>query len=333
MANKLCNPPEVSVIMPVYNREKYLAEAIESVLCQTFRDIELIIVDDGSSDRSVEIATAYESYDDRVRCVKLNRNSGVSTARNRGLEVATGEYVAFMDSDDVSLPERLRAQVDFLKRNSEIGAVGIRSKIMTEDLSRLIAMKSGPPLHPNIVFALCMSRVSIIGGAIMVRTRLARKAGGWDERLRVGEEAPFFIRLLKHGARFANVNEVLYLQRTHKGIKTRSRKAMAARKNYTFKFRFLSELLESDDIGMLRRFERLRNREKLDWFDRRLVKRDSRLLIARVIERGYVRPEEEEILLADMNSQLEQASPRLWQMFCHWRRARGLATQRGPCEK
>ena len=116
--------PLVSVVMPVYNTEKYVGEAIESILGQTFSDFEFIIVDDGSRDRSPAIIRDYERSDERIRCLRLERNAGTAAAKNHGIAAATGEFIAGMDSDDVSLPERLGKQLEFLRANPDIGAVG-----------------------------------------------------------------------------------------------------------------------------------------------------------------------------------------------------------------
>ena len=102
----------VSVVIPAYNRERYLADAVDSVLAQTFTDFELLIVDDGSRDRTVEIAKSYR--DPRIRLVRHERNRGVAAARNTGVAEARGAYVAFLDSDDVAYPDRLARQVAFL---------------------------------------------------------------------------------------------------------------------------------------------------------------------------------------------------------------------------
>ncbi len=99
--------PKVSVIMPVYNRERYVAQAIESVLNQTFGDFELLIVDDGSSDHSPEIIEDYAKKDKRIRCAFHKENRGVSAARNTALETARGDWIAVIDSDDAWHPERL----------------------------------------------------------------------------------------------------------------------------------------------------------------------------------------------------------------------------------
>ena len=103
--------PKISVIMTVYNtEEKYLREAIESVLNQTFSDFEFIIVDDGSTNNAVEVVKSYR--DERIKLVLNGKNLGMAKSSNIGLEMAQGEYIARMDSDDISLPERFEKQVE-----------------------------------------------------------------------------------------------------------------------------------------------------------------------------------------------------------------------------
>jgi glycosyltransferase involved in cell wall biosynthesis len=100
--------PSISVIMCVYNEEDCLPESIESVLCQDFTDFELIIVDDNSTDRSVEIIKDYQKRDDRIVVIKNNRNMGPAIARNLGIKRARGDYIAILDSDDIALPDCYR---------------------------------------------------------------------------------------------------------------------------------------------------------------------------------------------------------------------------------
>lgn len=114
--------PRVTVLLPVRDGRAFLAEAIDSVLAQTLRDLELLVVDDGSTDGSGRIAC--RRGDPRVRVVRNDRPLGLVASLNRGLELARGTYVARMDADDVSLPERLSRQVDFLDAHPEVGACG-----------------------------------------------------------------------------------------------------------------------------------------------------------------------------------------------------------------
>src|SRR3979411_1813870 len=109
--------PLVSFVMPVYNAEKYLKEAIDSVLHQSYKNIELVIINDGSTDSSKDIILAND--DPRIRYFENKFNSGIVYSRNRGLQLAIGDYIATLDSDDIALPHRTEQQVDFLEKNSD----------------------------------------------------------------------------------------------------------------------------------------------------------------------------------------------------------------------
>src|SRR5215218_8009066 len=111
--------PQVSVILPVYNGEAYLQEAVDSILAQTFTDFELLIINDGSTDDSERIIDSYK--DSRVKHLKNEQNRGLIFSLNRGVEAAKGAYIARMDADDVALPERLEKQMQYLKQNKEVG--------------------------------------------------------------------------------------------------------------------------------------------------------------------------------------------------------------------
>ena len=124
-----CEAPRVSVVIPTYNRAGCLPRAIDSVLAQTFDDYEIIVIDDGSSDNTSEVLAA---YGDRV-CVVKQVNQGVSAARNHGIRVARGEFVAFLDSDDEWLPRKLEAQVQYLNSHSDVGFAGCLGYCREED--------------------------------------------------------------------------------------------------------------------------------------------------------------------------------------------------------
>ncbi len=106
----------VSVVMPAFNSEQYIGEAIESVIRQSYTNWELIVVDDFSADRTPEIVDYYLAQDRRIKFVRLEKNYGASKARNTAMDLASGKYIAFLDSDDIWLPEKLAAQISFMKR-------------------------------------------------------------------------------------------------------------------------------------------------------------------------------------------------------------------------
>lgn len=115
--------PMVSVIMPTYNRETFLPRAIESILNQTYTDFEFIIVDDGSTDNSIQIIKEYAQKDKRIRLIRNEENKGIAYSRERGKNAARGTYIAIMDSDDISFPTRLEKQVEYLQTHKDIAVV------------------------------------------------------------------------------------------------------------------------------------------------------------------------------------------------------------------
>ncbi len=112
------NIPLVSIITPSYNSEKYIKETIESVLTQSYKNWEIIIVDDASSDNATQIVDEYVKKDSRVKLIKLKQNRGPANARNRAIKKASGKYIAFLDSDDIWLPTKLEKQIEFLQENN-----------------------------------------------------------------------------------------------------------------------------------------------------------------------------------------------------------------------
>ncbi len=122
--------PRVTILLPVYNGDKYLGEAIDSIINQSFSDFEFLIIDDGSTDGSVKIIESYN--DSRIRFVRNETNLGLIATLNKGLALARGEYVARMDQDDISLPERLKKQVGFMNQHTDLGICGTWSKTIGE---------------------------------------------------------------------------------------------------------------------------------------------------------------------------------------------------------
>ena len=172
----------VSVVMPVYNGERFLAAAIESVLSQTFSDFEFIIVDDGSRDGSARTIQDYAKRDSRIRVIEHRDNRGEASARNTGIAAATGDYIAGMDADDVSLPERLRRQAEFLDAHAEIGGVGVSARRVSEDLKPIQDYKL-PASHALIAYDILAGGPALIRSTVMTRRDLLVESGGYDARL------------------------------------------------------------------------------------------------------------------------------------------------------
>ncbi len=159
--------PEISVILPVHNGEKYLKEAVESILGQTFTDFELIIIDDGSTDSTADIVKSFD--DERIVYLKNETNVGISDTMNRGIAVSKGRYIARMDADDISLPTRFEKQINYMKQNSDISVLGCAIEIFGEEIEgyvrrfscnnddiRIDLIFSTPFAHPTLMFDRCV---------------------------------------------------------------------------------------------------------------------------------------------------------------------------------
>ena len=303
--------------MPVYNREVFVAEAIESILAQTFTDFEFIIVDDGSHDRSPEIISDYERRDDRVRFLALEQNSGTAAAKNHGIEAATGQYIAGMDSDDVSLPQRLEKQVDFLRANPQIGVVGTRAPLTDECLKPFVDYRV-PEKHAHIAYNIMLGR-SVVGASLLIRRDLLIAVGGYELCRKRGNDIELVSRLISK-TRFANLPEWLYLYRKHEVQRLDTR--IAVQDWADLMRRLLCRLWGEAPQASLDRMARVQLRDKLSWSERRLLKRDLERYIESLIAARWIEQTDRAYLIDLMNRQLERTAPRLWQIFCHWRRHR-----------
>ena len=161
--------PKISVVMPVYNtKEEYFRGAIESILNQSFDDLELIIVDDCSELYIQKIVNSYS--DVRIKYYKLDKNQGAANARNFAIFKACGKYLAFMDSDDISLPKRLERQYNFLETNQDIGCLGTQTKIIGDDYENINFPK--PTKHFDIEKHLIFEGCVFCQSSVMLRKEI-----------------------------------------------------------------------------------------------------------------------------------------------------------------
>jgi glycosyltransferase involved in cell wall biosynthesis len=198
----------VSVITAVYNGERFIRDALESLLRQDYEPFEAIVIDDGSTDATPQIAQSFES----VRYVR-QEHSGQAIARNTGLSLATGEYVAFLDADDLLPPHKLSTQIGFLVAHPELGCVLGRQELMLDGIEPPDWL-SRDPIYGDLDGIPLLSAV--------IRTDVIRAVGGFDSTYRHAEDRDLFVRLRERGVATAVVPEVVLYRRFHGGNLTGS---------------------------------------------------------------------------------------------------------------
>ena len=201
--------PPVSVIIPTYNRSHFVSQAIESVLKQTFRDFEIIVVDDGSSD---DTATVCAEYPEKVRYI-YQKNQGRAEARNTGMRESRSKYLAFLDDDDIFLPDHLQLQVDYLETNPDVGMVYGTYVRVDENL---IPYEERPPKAPTSYPEMLRMGVEMQTSTVMMRRELIDVAGYLDTRFEIMEEIDYFITIAKH-TKIGSIREPLVHMRQHPG--------------------------------------------------------------------------------------------------------------------
>jgi len=196
--------PKVTVLMPVYNGETYLAEAIESILNQTFADFEFVIIDDGSTDNTWDILTNF--HDSRIRLVTNNHNMGITKTLNKGLQLARSNYVARMDADDICVPKRLQRQKAFLDENLNFAMVGSWIEIIDE-IGRKIKRINFPIVSYLLRWRLLYTN-TFVHSAVMFRKNAVLGIGGYLDNYRHAEDYDLWSRLSTHWE-VANIPAVL----------------------------------------------------------------------------------------------------------------------------
>jgi GT2 family glycosyltransferase len=202
--------PRVSVVLPIYNAEPFLADAIGSILTQSFRDFELIAIDD-SSDTSGEILDQFARADNRVRAVH-QLNAGMVAALNRGLDLARGEFIARMDADDVCHPERFARQVAFLDAHPNVAVVGCAVTLIDEAGNRIREVEY--PSTPEAIATFLENGSPLAHPSVMMRRAAVLAVGGYREAYRNAEDYDLWLRMAERYC-MANLSEHLLFYRQH----------------------------------------------------------------------------------------------------------------------
>lgn len=204
----------ISVVMPAYNAEKFIALAIDSILNQTFKDFELIIIDDGSTDRTLEIIKSYLNRDSRIRLIQ-NNHGGVSRACNLGVQESKYPWIARMDADDIALPQRFEKQVEKVNSHPNIVALGSCVHHINSKGEILSINPLGPTTEEEFYNARQAGHaVHLHHPTVILRKEVVLEVGGYDPAFEGAEDLDLFDRMAKHGILIA-LPEPLLLYRIH----------------------------------------------------------------------------------------------------------------------
>jgi len=202
--------PRVTVLMSVYNGESYLREAVDSILNQTFKDFEFIIINDASTDETYEILNSYS--DPRIRIHTNKKNLGVAKSLNVGLKISKGNYIARQDADDISTPDRLAIEVAFLDSHPDYAVVGTFPRVIYENSGKIRYGKR--PVKDIEIRRALKTKNCIVHGSVMIRMKCLLDVGLYDESMANSEDYELWLRLSKKYS-FKNIEKFLYVLRLH----------------------------------------------------------------------------------------------------------------------
>ena len=238
--------PEVTVLLPFYNAQDTFDTAIKSILKQTFIDFELLLVNNNSTDQSMEITEKSAQKDSRIH-VLHERNQGIVPALNKGIQNSRGKYIARMDADDISAPERLELQYKFLKANPNTGLVGSRVKLFPAATSnfgfwRYVKWQNQILTYDEILTKRFVES-PVVHPSIMFRKSIAEKFGYYREG-EFPEDYELFLRWLDGGVKFSKIDKVLLHWQDNKNRLTRSDKRYRQGAFFQTKLKYLAEFIK-----------------------------------------------------------------------------------------
>ena len=201
--------PLVTVLLPVFNAEKYLQDALESILQQTYKNITILAIDDGSTDKSLEILRAANNKDSRLIII-TRENRGLVSTLNEGLVLAEGEFIARMDADDISLPTRIEKQVALMQQHSDIGVCGCHYSLMGESNQKIYVQTKHEYIAAQLLFGVPLAHPS----AMLRKSLLDEKGIQYNPEFQRAQDYELWSRMVKY-TKFASVDEILFYYRIH----------------------------------------------------------------------------------------------------------------------
>lgn len=207
MNNEAC---DISILLPTYNAEKYISDSLESITQQTYKDFNILIIDDCSTDNTFNIIKRYKERDSRIQIFRNSKNLGVVQTRNKLFDLSKSEYLAICDADDIYARNRLQVQLDFLKVNKDIDAV---SSYFIHGIGSSLICKF--PLETNLIYSyLYLKNVFPNPGAMVRKSSIQRANIKYREKFQFASDFDFWSRLSENG-KLANVDECLFSYRIH----------------------------------------------------------------------------------------------------------------------
>ena len=267
--NEATHPhPTVSVLIPTYNRSDLLPRAIESILNQTFTDFELIIVDDGSVDNTVQILRKYIRQDDRIRVYFNHKNKGESYSRNRLIDLSRAPYLAIMDSDDKSLPHRLKDEVDYLETHPEVAVVGGLAVFMGHS-NQILPQISQKERHIPIDL---LSKCALSHSTVMMRKEYLKQHNlRYNEQMIANQDFDLWQRILLKNGTFGLVEKVVseyFLNPDHSPEYYKKMTQSGERLKNKMQSLFFDLEKQRNNISYCRRLELMKEaNQKLKWFN------------------------------------------------------------------
>jgi glycosyltransferase involved in cell wall biosynthesis len=204
---------KVSIIIPTFNRSDLLSRSIKSILNQTYKNWELIIIDDGSTDNTKEVVESFIKLDSRIFYKYQNNSGGNASPKNLGLKICSGDYITFLDSDDEYLPEKIRLQLEIFETSNvkNLGFVGCNNLRIFNDIIKTDIVK-----HRGNIYRHLLDHYFITTpGIIMLKKEVIKIVGNFDENIKFSNDTDFFIRVSKSGFGFDFVNEFLFKYYEH----------------------------------------------------------------------------------------------------------------------
>jgi len=202
--------PKVTVLLPVYNGEKYLHDAVKSILNQTFTDFEFLIINDGSTDNSIKIIKSFN--DERIHLINNNKNLKLAKTLNKGIDLAQGKYIVRMDQDDISYSERLSKQVDFMEKHPEVGVCGSWVKLIGKNAGQIWDI---PPSNSDIIKCLLLFSSYIFHPTVIIRKNLLKKYNlYYNPAFLHAEDYDLWCRISEY-SQISNLQEILLYYRIH----------------------------------------------------------------------------------------------------------------------